>query len=264
MTTPGHNSASIKRRCLIASAALTCLGLALAQSVPPGEIHSRTVACLPPSGVTLRAEVRVVEVPVVIRDAYLHAFAGLKRDDFEIYDDGKQQTITSFSMQQSSRAESAVESTAGPTQKNPPRPRFLALCFDNLHLLPALLKPVKEAAKRFVKTSLAPGDQVVVVRTSKSEDVKFTNDVPVLVEHIDKVTASIVATAGDTARCPHIEPHEAYQIANHVDPGNHLLQTKMDSWIAAASSSRASVANWSWILRISLSSNSLRPASSPH
>jgi hypothetical protein len=90
MTTPGHNSARIKRRCLAASAALTCLGLALAQSVPPGEIHSRTVAYLPPSGVTLRAEVRVVEVPVVIRDAYLHAVAGLKRDDFEIYDDGKQ------------------------------------------------------------------------------------------------------------------------------------------------------------------------------
>ncbi len=179
----------------------------------------------------MRAEVRVVEVPVVIRDPYLHAVAGLKRDDFEIYDDGKQQTITSFSVQHSSRAESAVDANAGPTRRDSPRPRFLALCFDDLHLLPALLKPVKDAAKRFVQTGRAPGDQVVVVRTSKSEDVKFTNDVPALVEQIDKVTASTMATAGDTVRCPHIEPHEAYQIANHVDPGNRVLEAKMASCV---------------------------------
>jgi hypothetical protein len=93
-----HQSVGFKRRCLAALAALAYLGLAAAQSVPPGEIHSRTVAYVPPTGVTLRAEVRGVEVPVVIRDSHLHAVAGLKRDDFEIYDDGKQQTIASFSV----------------------------------------------------------------------------------------------------------------------------------------------------------------------
>jgi VWFA-related protein len=175
----------------------------------------------------LRTEVRVVEVPVVVRDASFHAVAGLKRDDFEIYEDGRKQTITAFSVQHSSPGPAAVESAGGGAQKDQPRTRFLALCFDDLHLLPHLLNSVKEAARRFVQTSLAPGDQVVVVKTSKSEDAKFTSGARALVEQIDKVTAYTAAPNNEAQRCPHIEPHEAFQIANRLDPGDRLLQAKM-------------------------------------
>src|ERR1700722_17255599 len=73
--------------------ALTCLALA-AQTLAPDEIHSQTVSYVPPSGLTLRAEVRVVEVPVAVRDNYFHTVAGLTREDFEIYDNGKKRAIT--------------------------------------------------------------------------------------------------------------------------------------------------------------------------
>src|ERR1035441_5939872 len=90
---------SAKGSCLAVPAALACLGLAMAQSIAPDEMHARTVPYVPPSPLTLRTQVDLVEVPVVVRDAGRHTVAGLTRDDFEIYDSGKKQPITAFSVQ---------------------------------------------------------------------------------------------------------------------------------------------------------------------
>lgn len=205
--------------------ALVCLGVATAQSVPPDEIRSRTMPYVPPSGVTLRTEVRVVEIPVVVRDERLRAVGGLIRDDFEIYDNGKKQAITSFSVQSFAPHGEAADAAA---TKDATRPRFLALCFDDLHLLPDGLERAKDAAKRFVRTSLAPGDRVVVVRTSRSEDSQFTADVPTLVAQIANVTAFLQGINDDSERCPaHFEPYEAYKIAANRDPGGQVLKEKL-------------------------------------
>lgn len=196
---------------------LTLFSLLSAQSIPSDEIHSHTIPYVPPSNV-IRTEVRIVEVPVVVRDSHFHAIAQLTKDDFEIEDNGTKQPITSFSVQNFKAQNSRKES---------PRPRFLALCFDDLHLLPALLKPIKDAAQRFVKTSLAPNDRVVIIRTSRSEHSQFTADVPTLLEQIDKITTTPQAVFNDSERCIHLEPHEAYKIAESMDPGDRLLHAKM-------------------------------------
>ena len=111
-------------------------------------------------------------------------------------------------------------------QRAASQPRFLALCFDDLHLPAVLLQPVKDAAARLVRTGLAPGDRVAVVRTSRSEVSKFTSDVTALVGQIENVTAVPQFESGDSARVRML-PHEAYQIANHLDPGDQLLHAKM-------------------------------------
>ncbi len=203
-------SCNFKIGCIAPAIAWLCA----AQPVPPDEIRSRTEPYVLPSAVTLHTEVRVVEVPVVVRDDHFRAVAGLTRDDFEVYDDGKKQAITVFS------AHSAAE--PGRT----PQPRFLALCFDDLHLPPARLQLVKNAAERFVKTGLAPGDRVAVVRTSRSEASKFTSDAAALVDQIENVTAVPQLETGDSGQI-HMLPHEAYQIANHLDPGDQVLHAKM-------------------------------------
>ncbi len=218
------------------AAGLIGLALARAQTIPPGEIHSRTVAYTPPTGLTLRTEVRVVEVPAVVRDSHLRAVDGFTRDDFEIYDEGKRQAITAFSVEHftppgdgaasGAAPENAAAGKAAANTGSRARPRFLAICFDDLHLLPALLNPVKQAAERFVKTGLAPCDRAVIVRTSKSEDAKFTNDVPTLIEQIEKVAAAIRPAADDAEVCPHIDPWDAYRIANRIDPGGRVLRQK--------------------------------------
>ena len=230
----------IKSPYLAVPATLACLGLAAAQSIAPDEMHARTVPYVPPSLVTLRTEVDVVEVPVVVRDGQHRAVAGLTRDDFEIYDAGKKQAITAFSVQSftpqgdagGSAKPAAVPAAAAATAAAGPRPRFVALCFDDLNIDQAALKPAKDAAERFVKTSLAPGDRVVVVTTAQSQESEFIGDVPKLVEQIAKVTARRTFSDDSALQCPRIRPYEAYLIVNHLD--NDVLQAKVAELQACA------------------------------
>jgi VWFA-related protein len=213
-------------------AAFAFLGLAMAQSVAPDEAHARTVPYVPPPKVTIRTEVDVVEVPVVVRDGQHRAVAGLTRNDFEVYDTGVRQTITAFSEQHfTSQVDAggvkkpAVVPAAPAAPQSEPRPRFVALCFDDLNSDALALKPVKEAAQRFVKTGLAPGDRVAVVTVAQSQDSEFTADVPKLVEQIAKVTSHRRSADDSVQQCPRIRPYEAYLIANKLD--NDLLQAKI-------------------------------------
>jgi VWFA-related protein len=120
-------------------------------------------------------------------------------------------------------AAAAAADAAGP--KSEPRPRFVTLCFDDLNTDALALKPAKEAAERFVKTALAPGDRVAVVTTAQPQDSEFTGDVPKLVEQIAKVTTHRRFTDDSAQQCLRIRPYEAYLIANNLD--NEVLQAKM-------------------------------------
>jgi VWFA-related protein len=195
---------------LAVTAALACLGLAMAQSIAPDEMHARTVPYVPPPPIKLRTEVDVVEVPVVVRDGQHRAVAGLTRNNLAIYDTGVRQTITAFSEQRFAPPPDAVggikpavvpASPAGP--KSEPQSRFVTLCFDDLNMDALSLKPVKEAAERFVKTALAPGDRVTVATTALPRDSDFTADVPKLVEQIDKVTNHQRSNDDTVQQCPH-------------------------------------------------------------
>ena len=175
---------------------------AAAQSIAPDEIHSQTVAYAPPAAMTLRTEVRVVEVPVVVRDPFLHAVDGLTRDDFEIHDNGQPQTITSFSVEHFAPGRVAV---SGETATAAPRPRFVALVFDDIHLLPEPLPALKEAARKFVAANLAPGDRAAIVRTSRSEKVDFISDAGALAAQIDRIGPALMDASDDREpAAPHL------------------------------------------------------------
>ncbi len=189
-----------------------------AVSIPPDEIHSHTTRYVPASDVILRSDVRLVEVPVVVRNGSQSFVQGLKESDFRLFGDGKKQTISSFSVRNSSPGERPA-SSAGT--------RFIALCFDDLHLLANGLKPVKTAAGEFVRTSLAPGDRVAVFSTSQSQNSVFSADVPALIEQIEKIAAAPQRVVEDAEKCPVIRPYEAYQIASGMDPGNQVLSAKL-------------------------------------
>ena len=221
-------------------AAIACLGWAAAQSIPPDEMQAHTVLYVPPPPVTLRTEVDLVEVPVVVRDGQHRAVAGLTKDDFEIYDAGKKQTITAFSVQRftspmdagggakAALHPAAAADAAGP--KGETRSRFVALCFDDLNIDAAALKPAKAAAERFVKTGLAPGDRVAVVTTAQPREAEFTGDVPGLVERIANVTSNRRFSEDASPQCPRIRPYEAYLIVNHLD--NQVLEAKVAEYQA--------------------------------
>ena len=187
-------------------------------------MHGWTVPYEPPPPITLRTGVTLVEVPVVVRDSKGRAVSGLTRGDFELYDSGKKQAITAFSEHGSAgeRGGDPASPAAISKAKGGAPARFLAFFFDDLHTPAPDLQAAKDAAVKFVKTGLKPGDRAVVVRASEGGDHAFSGDASKLAEEIGRIwTRERV----DEVYCPHMVPYEAYLIVNHLD--NEVLRAKM-------------------------------------
>ena len=198
-----------------------------AQGFAPDELRAHRspyVPPLPPN--VLRTQVNLVEVPVVVRDGKHHAVAALKQSDFQVFDAGKKQTITAFSVETFTPAAAGDAGTAHVTTAPVPMaeksenaehaPRYVVICFDNLSTKFADLYRTKAAAERFVQNGLAPGDLVTIVTTGSSGNTPFTADVSKLVESIEKITPQ-QRLPEELSRCPRVTAYQAYVISNHMD-----------------------------------------------
>lgn len=72
---------------------LLCPTASVAQQAPP----------------TFKAETNLVLVPVVVRDAKSEVIANLGKEDFRLFDNGKEQAITSFSDVAADRSQSPAD-----------------------------------------------------------------------------------------------------------------------------------------------------------
>lgn len=190
-----------------------------------------------PLGQTIRVQSKLVEVTVVVRDAHGKPIAGLTQNDFKLYDEGKERTITFFSAEISPRATpSAAASASQPPQPTPELPlsatgnltsaaakppaeqRFVALYFDDTHTQSGDLRHAQIAADHFVKEALAVDDRVAIFTMSSTVSLDFTPDVSKILEAIDKVTAHPRISEAGMGVCPRISPYQAYVIVSHLDP----------------------------------------------
>lgn len=172
-----------------------------------------------------------MEVPTVVRDSKGVAIAGLRREDFELFDAGRKQEISAFSVETFSRAGTATETNPGASSSRagaavtvaPARARYIALVFDDLNTDMGSLRYGKTAAEKFVGEALAPGDLVGIFTTALSQTVEFTADPAKLRQGIEAVTLH-TRYRDDLHDCPVIRAYEAYLIANYLDSA--LLQAK--------------------------------------
>src|SRR3984957_21072397 len=88
---------------------------------------------------TFRSRVDLVMVPVVIRDGHGKPVPGLKKEDFQLFDRGKPQTISRFSAEkaggQSIKFSEDADGVAKPSKEAEsviPQ-RFIAYLFDDVH-----------------------------------------------------------------------------------------------------------------------------------
>jgi hypothetical protein len=105
------------------------------------------------NGATFRSKVNVVQVPVVVRDTSGRAVGNLTQGDFELFDKGKRQTITSFSLIQHAGVASTSQPNAvatGPGAEAAPgqiQPqRHIIYIFDDLNVSFADMAAVRQAA----------------------------------------------------------------------------------------------------------------------
>ncbi len=158
---------------------------------------------------TFKASARLVQVPAVVRDSQGHAVDYLKKPDFRLFDDRKQQVITSFSLERPGKHLILPEDSAEPSKPivEAEPTRFAAYVFDDIHVAMDDLSRARDAAKRHI-TSLRSGDRVAVFTLSGTVGMDFTNDRSRLNGALSQIRPHPLTAAG-SVRCPDISYAQA-------------------------------------------------------
>lgn len=157
---------------------------------------------------TFRTVSDLVLVNLVVRDKQGQPVRGLKATDFTVLEDGKQQQVMSFDVEDvtSERAAElapAVPSAAGAATSAPAKAaaaktpsvkfdarnrRLIVLCFDFTGMEPEDLDRSVASAQKFVSQQMAPGDLVAVVsfKTELRVDQDFTSDKELLLKTLGR------------------------------------------------------------------------------
>ena len=106
-----------------------------------------------PTPLTLKATSNLVIVRVVVRDENGKPLENLKKEDFHLFDRGKEQTITQFDVETSTPMAGSTVQPATPNSLPLPAAapgRFLALYFDDLNSSDADMIQARDAADHYL------------------------------------------------------------------------------------------------------------------
>jgi len=141
--------------------------------------------------------------------------ANLTADDFEIYEDGRKQAITSFAYISNvsrsnvqSKAEAAPKPDKVTTDAPPPLEpvqrdvarRTIAIVVDDLGTSAESMNQIKNRLRKFIAEELQPNDLVAVIRTGSDVGAlqQFTNDKRVLNRAVDLLRWNVCSRMGVT------------------------------------------------------------------
>jgi VWFA-related protein len=193
-----------------------------APSTPPQEVQEVATRDNP---ATFKVRVNLVLVRVVVRDSLGKIVPNLKKEDFQLYDGKKLQSISSFTVEtpQSHTASPAVsndaaysssaDSIAGKAAALPQR--FVAMIFDDIHFSMQDASFVRDSATRFFG-ALAPSDRVAIDTTSGQRKQEFTSDQELLRKTLLGIVPRPLTYQG-SSDCPAISYFQADLILNKND-----------------------------------------------
>lgn len=168
-------------------------------------------------------------VPVVVRDGRGRAVGNLQKEDFEVFDQGKQQVISGFTIEKRAvREVEAAVAAAAPSDSHSvfpgvvPAPetlavpggpkRFIVFLFDDLHLSVADMAQVQLAATRMLEGALGGADMADVVSFTGTNS-GMTRDRAKLQEAIGQLRVhQLFREVG--RQCPNMDYYQADLIIN--------------------------------------------------
>jgi VWFA-related protein len=207
-----------------------------AQSLPempaslPSPAQSQSAAATAPSA-AIRSTIYMVPIRVVVRDTSGAAVTNLKPEDFQIFQDGKPQKLTIFSVSAPDSpvriplANPPVAAIVSTTTPSPAPPsiefpsRYVALYFDDVHLEDQDIIRSRVAADKFLDAAISPTARIALYTASGLEQVDFTNDAAALRKAIGALSPHPHDISKDNAlgQCPPMNFYEADLIINHND-----------------------------------------------
>ena len=172
---------------IVLTAALCCTTASAGQQARPSG------AAPEPQNPTFKLQVEVVEMDVRVTDARGNFVRNLTKDDFQIFEDGKEQTVTTFSLvdipiEPSSQPVSRSFPIEPDVQSNERRVdgRAYVMLLDDLNTHPDRTARTKNAARRFIERHLGANDLMAIVFTQASAPTQeFTSNKRLLLSAVD-------------------------------------------------------------------------------
>jgi VWFA-related protein len=186
------------RRIVVLALVAACL-----LTMPPSRLPASPHALAGATGqqdptASFRSGVNYVTVDVSVTNQQGRPVRGLGMDDFEVYEDGVRQKVSTFSFVEIPVVAAAPTAKSGSAERVEPDVRsnepvaaggrVYVLLLDDLHVSVLRSGLVKTGARRFVEQYLGPNDLAAVLHTSGRTDAsqEFTTNPRLLLAAIDK------------------------------------------------------------------------------
>jgi VWFA-related protein len=167
---------------------------------------------------TFKVKVNLIEVRVVVRDAQGNAVGKLEKEDFQLFDNGKPQIITKFSMDQPGAKPAPKPASDGlPLADAPPGLplHYTIYLFDDIHLTAGDLPRVRDAVSRNLR-NLQSTERVAIFTLSGQSELDFTDDRDKMQDALNHLRPHPITAFGGQ-KCPDVSYYLADQIQNKSD-----------------------------------------------
>src|SRR6187455_1379362 len=130
----------------------------------------------PAPSVTFQVEVNYVDIDAVVTDERGNFVPGLSKEDFALFEDGKPQAISTFSLvdiPMPAGARSAAAAPVVPDVRSNAQPisgRLYVIVLDDLNVGATRTKIVINSARQFIERHFAADDIAAIVYTSGRTD----------------------------------------------------------------------------------------------
>ena len=215
-----------------AIAVVLCAAAAMAQQQPQPQPESNEIPKL-----TETMEIRVINVDVVVTDKKGNPVTGLKKEDFQLYENGVPKPISNFFEIEGTKALNVAMAPATPDTKPPTvkeetpenMKRRMVFYIDNLTLAPFNRNRVFKEMKEFAKTTMRPGDEAMIATFNRSMKIRqpFTKD-PVAIQSMLDTIAGETGN-GIANRSESRDVMKRIQDADNVDDATATARTYAES-----------------------------------